>query len=166
MTFDVIPAGTEVFLDANTLIYHFTNHPKYGSACTRLLERIETQELRGYISSHVMADVGHRLMTIEAMNRLNWPMSRLAARLKKHHPEIPTLNLYRQALVKMGQMGLQVIAVSESLVLAAAVLSQQFELLTGDALVIAVMQAHGLRNLASEDADFDRVPALSRYAPL
>jgi predicted nucleic acid-binding protein len=82
MTFDAILNGTELFLDANTLIYHFTNHAKNGAACTRLLERIELQELRGYVSSHVLADVAHRLMTIEAMNRLSWPPAGLAARLK------------------------------------------------------------------------------------
>jgi len=165
MTFDTIPAGAEIFLDANTLIYHFTNHAKYGTACTRLLERVENQDLRGYLSSHILADVSHRLMTIEAMSRLNWPVTRLAARLKRHHKEIPNLNLYRQALVKVGQMGLQVLPVTEALVLTAATLSQQFELLTGDALVVAVMQAHGLTNLASEDKDFDRVPTLTRYSP-
>lgn len=165
MTFDAIPAGTELFLDANTLTYHFTNRAKYGPACTRLLERIEHQELRGYVSSHVLADVAHRLMTIEAMNRLNWPITRLAARLKKKHSEIPNLILYRQALVKVGQIGLQVLPISEPLVLAAAALSQQFELLTGDALVVASVQAHGLTILASEDADFDRVPGITRYAP-
>ena len=31
MKFDDIPDGTEVFIDANTFIYHFTNHPKYGA---------------------------------------------------------------------------------------------------------------------------------------
>ncbi len=65
MTFDAIPAGTAVFLDANTLIYHFTRHPQFGAACTRLLERIERQEMRGFFSSHILADVAHRLMTIE-----------------------------------------------------------------------------------------------------
>lgn len=165
MSVDAILGGTEIFLDANTLIYHFTNHAKYGPACTRLLERIEHHDLRGYVSSHVLADVAHRLMTIEAMNRLNWPVTRLAARLKKHHAEIPNLSLYRQALVKLGQLGVQVLPVTETLVLTAARLSQQFELLTGDALIVAVMQAHGLTNLATEDADFDRVPGITRYAP-
>jgi hypothetical protein len=32
-------------------------------------------------------------------------------------------------------------------------------------LVVAGMQAHGLMNLASNHADFDRVPGLTRYAP-
>jgi predicted nucleic acid-binding protein len=31
--------------------------------------------------------------------------------------------------------------------------------------LVAVMQANGLTRLASNDADFDRVPALTRYAP-
>jgi predicted nucleic acid-binding protein len=38
-------------------------------------------------------------------------------------------------------------------------------ILSGDALIVAVMREHGLANLASHDADFDRVPGLARYAP-
>ena len=34
-----------------------------------------------------------------------------------------------------------------------------------DALIVGVMLAHGLTRLASSDADFDRVPGLTRYAP-
>jgi predicted nucleic acid-binding protein len=38
-------------------------------------------------------------------------------------------------------------------------------LLSNDALIVAVMQASGLTKLASNDADFDRVPGITRYAP-
>ena len=44
-------------------------------------------------------------------------------------------------------------------------LSKTYELLTGDALIVAVMQANGLTCLASNDTDFDRVPGIKRYAP-
>jgi predicted nucleic acid-binding protein len=40
-----------------------------------------------------------------------------------------------------------------------------FELLSGDGLIVAVLQANGLTHLASQDADFDRVPGIIRYAP-
>jgi predicted nucleic acid-binding protein len=63
MTFDDLVSPADVFLDANTFIYHFTADPQWGAACTRLLERIELQELRGFISTHVLADVVHRLTT-------------------------------------------------------------------------------------------------------
>jgi predicted nucleic acid-binding protein len=165
MTFDDLVSPADVFLDANTFIYHFTADPQWGAACTRLLERIEFQELRGFISTHVLADVVHRLMTTEAMDRLGWPATRLAARLRQHHAEIPRLTVYLQALVKVAQIGIQVLPVLETHVIQAAQLSRGHELLTGDALVVAVMQARGLSNLASLDADFDRVPGLTRYGP-
>jgi predicted nucleic acid-binding protein len=165
VTFDNLVSPADVLVDANTFIYHFTADPKWGAACTRLLERIEFQELRGFISTHVLTDVGHRLMTTEAMNRLGWPATRLAARLRKHHAEIPKLTVYLQAPTKIAQIGIQVLPVLEQHVFQTAQLSRAHELLTGDALIVAVMQANGLTNLASLDADFDRVPGITRYAP-
>ena len=104
MNFATIAAGTKIFVDANSLIYHFTSHAKYGVACTELLERIEQQVLTGYISSHVLADVSHRLMTIEAMSRMNWPTTALAARLKKHHTEIRNLTLFHRRSVESDRL--------------------------------------------------------------
>jgi predicted nucleic acid-binding protein len=82
MTFADLQRGDAIFVDANTLIYDFTNHPKFGAACTALVERIELKEIEGFTSSHCLADIAHRVMTIEAMGRLGWPVSGLAARLK------------------------------------------------------------------------------------
>src|SRR6476646_7763579 len=104
MIFDDLNSPASVFVDANTFIYHFTSDPKFGAACTRLLERIELQELHGFTATHMLADVAHQLMTIEAMNLLGWPATRLAARLRKHHAEIPNLAVYQQALAKIVQV--------------------------------------------------------------
>lgn len=99
MTFDDLVSPSDVFVDANTFIYHFTS-------------------------------------------------------------------VYLQALTKIAQMGIQVLPVSELHVHQAAQLSRAHELLTGDALVVAVMQTHGLTNLAGLDTDFDRVPGITRYSPV
>jgi predicted nucleic acid-binding protein len=166
MTFADLQNGDAVFVDANALVYHFTNHPRYGAACTALVERIELKEIQGFTSAHCLADVAHRLMTIEAMGRFTWPAAGLAARLKKRHASIPQLSLFQTAAAKVGQLGIQVLPVFEALVLAATHVSQQCELLTGDALIVAVMRQHGMTRLASEDDDFDRVPGITRYAPV
>jgi len=105
MIFLDLAAGESIFVDANTLIYHFTPHPQFGAACAALLQRVQRRELTAYTSTH------------------------------------------------------------DSLVRAATTMSRQFGLLSGDALVVAVMRAHGLSHLASHDADFDRVPGITRYAP-
>ncbi len=125
MTFADLQRADAIFVDANTLIYHFTNHPKFGEACTALVERIELKEIQGFTSAHCLADIAHRVMTIEAMGRLGWPVSRLAARLKKHHGEIPKLSLYQQATTKVAQLGIQVLAVNGALVRDATNVSEQ-----------------------------------------
>jgi hypothetical protein len=41
MTFPDLLPGKSVFLDANTLVYHFSSHATFGAACTQLVRRIE-----------------------------------------------------------------------------------------------------------------------------
>jgi len=89
----------------------------------------------------------------------------LAARLRKHHAEIPKLTLFEQAISEVPQLGILVWDVKLDMVLTAARLSRQYELLSGDSLIVAMMQANGLAQLASNDADFDRVPWIMRFAP-
>jgi len=166
MTFAHIPAGTAIFLDANTLVYHFANEPMYGAACTQLLKRVEQGHLEGFTSAHVIADVAHRLMTLEAIALWGWPPAGIAARLRKHRDEISNLNVYLEAVARIPRLGITVLPIAQPLVEAATQASQRHQLLTGDALIVAVMQNGGLANLASNDADFDRVPGLTRYAPV
>jgi predicted nucleic acid-binding protein len=165
MTFASIPNGSQVFIDANILVYNAAADPTYGAACKQLLERIARQEIDGYTSAHALCDLAHRLMTLEAMAQLGWQAKGIATRLRKHPAEVQKLTRFRQAVDEVPQMGLQVLPIDFQSVSSAAALSQHYGLLTGDALIVAVMQANGLTKLASEDADFDRVPGLTRYAP-
>ena len=165
MIFADLPAAAAVFLDANVLVYHFSRHTRYGTACTSLVERIARTELVGYTSSHVLSEAAHRLMTLEAVVRYGWPYAGIAQRLRKHPAEVQALTRFRQAIEDVPRFGIQVLAIPPALVPVATERSQQFGLLHNDALIVAVMQANGLTNLASEDDDFDRVPGLTRYAP-
>jgi predicted nucleic acid-binding protein len=66
----------------------------------------------------------------------------------------------------MARSKLRVLTVTLDMLLTAAGICQQVGLLTNDGLVVAVMQANGLTQIASNDTDFDRVPGLTRYAPV
>jgi len=159
------PADTRVFVDANTLVFHFAQHARFGAACTELIERIGRGELLGFASADVLSDLAHRMMTIEAMQVLGWPAASIAQRLRRNAAEIQKLTLFRRAVEEAHQSGLHLLPVTPQQVSAATSISQQFGLLSGDALIVAVMREHGLVSLASYDADFDRVPGLIRYAP-
>jgi predicted nucleic acid-binding protein len=72
MIFADLVNGDSVFLDANALIYHFGPHPQLGPACHQLMQRIENQDLLGFTSTHILTEVAHRLMTLEAAILAGW----------------------------------------------------------------------------------------------
>jgi predicted nucleic acid-binding protein len=165
MTFLDLPSGASVFVDADILVYHFEPQPVFGPACTDLLERIEHQDLVGFTSTTVVSEMAHRLMTLEACALFGWPYAGIARRLRQHPAQVQQLRRFRQSIQEVPQYRIQVLTVATGLIDAAAVLSQQSGLLHNDAVIVAVMQANRLTNLASHDADFDRVPGITRFAP-
>jgi predicted nucleic acid-binding protein len=165
MTFADLLTGDTVFVDANTLIHMFEPHPQLGPFCHQLIQRIDNQDLIGFTSSHVVSEVSHRLMTIEANHSLGWSISGIGNRLRTNPHEVQKLSLFRRAVEHIAQSRLQFLTVTPALLVASVALCQQVGLLSNDALTVAVMQAHGLNKVASSDTDFDRVPGITRYAP-
>jgi predicted nucleic acid-binding protein len=165
VTFADVPAGERIFIDANPLVYYFAPDPIHGPACSQLIARVENQEIVAVTSTHVLSEAAHHLMTLEAAALFGW-QSKVVQRLKQQPGSIQKLKRFRQAIDKAVQFPFQVLGISPHLIAVAAELSQQHGLLHNDALCVAVMQAHGLINLASNDADFDRMPGLQRYAPI
>ena len=166
MIFTDLPVGAAVFLDANTMVYHFSKHQRYGVPCTELMERIARQDLVGHTSIHVLGEAGHRLMALEAIDRFGWTNTGIANRLRKHPAEVRQLARFRQAIDEIPLFGIQVHPITFPLLSVALGLCQAHGLLTNDALIVALMQANSWSNLASEDDDFDRVPGITRYAPV
>jgi predicted nucleic acid-binding protein len=166
MIFAAIPSGALVFIDANVFVYAFGDDPKFGDSCVELLERVERDDVQGYVSAALLSDVAHRLMTLEACESLGWPYGGIGQKLRKHPAEIQQLHRFRQALDDIVATGIHVLPVTVQHILLAGDLSRQHGMLSGDALVVALMQAHRLTNLASNDADFDRVPGITRYSPV
>jgi predicted nucleic acid-binding protein len=166
VTFNDLPVGAMVFIDANCLVDAATSDPAYGAACQRLLDDIENKNLQGCTSAHVLGDLAHRLMTIEAALLFNRPMTGIGNWLRRHPAEVQRLTQYSQSLDDLLAIPLPILPVTGILVSRARHLSRQYGLLTNDALVVAVVQDHGLIHLASLDADFDCVPGITRYAPV
>lgn len=165
MIYADLPAGATVFLDASVFIYHFEPNALFGPAATAFLERIENQEISGITATHILSEVAHRLMTIEAMQAFGWKSAGIALRLRNHPTQVQTLKRFRQAIQEIPLFGIRILMIDPSWLDVAAAISQQIGLLHNDALVIAVMRAHGLSSLASADPDFDRVPGITRYGP-
>jgi hypothetical protein len=103
MIFADLVAGDSVFVDANTFIYYFGPEPTLGPPCSQLLQRIETQDLTGFTSIHLLTEVVHKLMTIEAGSLFGWSMTGMANRLRRHPAEVQKLTAYKTALDQISQ---------------------------------------------------------------
>jgi len=165
MIFTDLNDGESIFLDANILVYHFSPHPIFGHSCNELVCRIENQSVLGYTSTAVLSEVAHHLMTFEASKVFGWS-TKVVQRLRRDPTAVQRLVTFHDAIRKVPHLGIRVLTVPDSLIETAARVSRQTGLLTNDALIVAIMQANGLMNLASNDDDFDRVPGITRYQPL
>lgn len=87
-------------------------------------------------------------------------------RLRQQPVALQTLTGFRTAVETILQSRIKVLTIAPDLLGTAVILSQQYNLLTNDALPVALMQANGLTRIASHDDDFDRVLGLTRYAPV
>ena len=133
-------------------------------ACTSLLKRIELHERSGFTSTHVVSEVVHRLMTLEACAIFGWPFAGIAQRLRRHPAEVRQLTRFRQAIQEVSQHGLTVLPIPVPHLDTGAWISQQTGLLTNDAWIVAVMQQHALTNLASHEPTSTACPG-SRATP-
>jgi predicted nucleic acid-binding protein len=104
-------------------------------------------------------------MTIETSQQFSRPFVGIVRWMQQHPTQVQQLTQFRQAIQEVPRYGIRVLTIPAAFMDAAAAVSQQTGLLHNDALIVAVMKVQGLTNLASNDADFDRVPGITRYAP-
>ena len=125
MIFADLVAGDAVFVDANTLTYHFQPHPVWGPACADLLQRIENQELAGFTSTHVLSELAHRLMTIQASVLFNWPFAGIGNRLRSHPGQVQKLTAFQQAIDQIVTSNFHILTIPPALMPSAATLCRQ-----------------------------------------
>ena len=165
MSLHEIPPGTEIFIDANIFVYHFAGPTPLTSACSAFLRRIENRDLIGFTSLTVVAEVLHRLMIIEATEKLQIETQRAVRYLKQHPTEATKLTEHLTVTEKIPAIGIHLLVPTLDDLLT----SQEFKMasgcLTNDAINLAVMKRHRLTHIATNDPDFIRVASLRVWRP-
>jgi predicted nucleic acid-binding protein len=162
LTLSELPAGEAVFIDANIFVYHFTG---VSAECRGFLERCERAEVSGVTSVLVLAEVCHRLMAAEALSKRLISPQKPSLQLQKKPDVVRQLSLYALHLAAVRQWGIRILPAPEDAVEKSQIFRTQYGLLTNDSLILAAMNAASLRNLASRDQAFARVPSLRLYSP-
>ena len=162
MLLEDVPHGDQIFVDANILIYHFSG---VSAACRTFLQRCESKQVEAFTGVHVLLEVAHRLMLLEALHKGFVSGGQLVRKLKEQPEIVKRLQEYNRSIRQVPRLGIRVRVITSAIVRASEAVRVQEGLLTNDSITVALMRQLGLTAVATYDADLDRVENLRVYQP-
>jgi predicted nucleic acid-binding protein len=161
-TLDQVEEGSRVFIDASIFIYHFTGT---SLECRRLLEGCESGLVLGFTSVTALAEVAHRLMTIEAVAKGLVSPGNVVRKLRENPGIVRQLQVYQEQTDLIPAMGVAILPLDLETMTLAAEIRRRHGLLINDSLLAASAMREGIAALASADQDFERVTELRHFRP-
>ncbi|OIQ58449.1 PIN domain protein [Moorella thermoacetica] len=162
MRFDELPAGSQIFVDANIFIYHFSG---VSEDCSSFLERCEREEIVGFTTVNILLETMHRLMMLEAVTRGLVTPGNLAKKLKGKPEIITRLATYAEQVKKVAAMNINIVPLTQDLCYQALTWQQQYGLMTNDSILLAACQEYNCWNLASNDRALAGVKEITLWQP-
>jgi predicted nucleic acid-binding protein len=160
-----LPDGAACFIDSNILYYALVPTTGTSGHCIELLNRAIAGDVRLYVSIPVLSDTVHKIMATEAAQKLGRDRAGIVTFLRNHPDVIATLTEYSKAMDRLRAVPMEILPIDVEILTAATRLAISCSLFTNDAMIVALTQRHQLMNLASNDADFERVPGLVLWKP-
>jgi len=157
-----VPLNTRIFIDSNIFIYHFLD---VSESCTDFLERIERRKIEAYTSTVVLAEVLHRLMLAEVVEKYNVKSSNVIKFLKEKPEVISTLEKCEIAINKIPEFKVKILPITIEAIFQSQSYRRKYNLLTNDSLNLNVMFTNGLTDIATNDRDFDEVEWIKVWTP-
>src|SRR5262245_52989709 len=139
-----LTAGTDVFIDANILVYGLLG----GSPqCKTFLERCAREELIGISLFEIVNEATHRFMLAEAFAK-GIITKENAGKLRKHFSQISSLSDYWAHTTRVLNLNLLLLPTNETIVHAAHPERSAAGLLTNDSMIVACMRDFGIQAIA------------------
>jgi predicted nucleic acid-binding protein len=162
MILNDLPRGALVFIDANIFVYHFSG---VSAECRTLLKRVERKELRASTGAHIILEVLHRLMTIEAISKGLITPGQPAKKLKQNPDVIKQLLDYAKCVSEIGSLNIRVHPVTARQIRISEAIRSSCGMMTNDSVTAAMMSSYGITKVASLDSDLQRAAGISLYRP-
>ncbi len=162
MTFSEVAPRTKLYIDANIFVYASIGASR---ECRDLLERCDRRELDAYTGTHVLLEVAHRLMMIEAVDKGLVMPGNVPGKLRRRPELVSQLQDYSDAIRHILDMHITILQVDANILEISANLRTQTGFLVNDSISLAMMQRHDIRAIATNDRDFQRIDELEVRIP-
>ncbi len=162
MTFEDIADASTVYVDANIFIYHFTGQ---SDECRFLLSRCQQMALQGTTGMHVILEVAHRIMMIEAVSKGVISGGNVPSRLKRRPELVGRLTDLHSWVHSIQDSNIIVLEPGLSTLESSLDWQRRYGLLVNDSVSAALMNEYDISTIATNDRDFERVEGLSVHMP-
>ncbi|MEI6842617.1 MAG: PIN domain-containing protein [Methanomicrobiales archaeon] len=161
-----VPKEAQILIDTNIIIYAALAHDVFGDPSRRLLKRIEMGEIYGFIPTIVVNEVLHRFMIAELIENGSGKNPRDVINKVKVEPGIlHTLSKTWTDIAYLYQINCSIVSEKEQTFTRSLSIGKEYNLLAKDAYIAAFAYTYNLSHIASNDADFMRVPWLTLWRP-
>ena len=162
MKLEHVPSGERIFVAANIFIYHFT---QLSAECRAFFARCEAGEVKAFTGAHVVLEVTHRLMLLEALHKGLLAGGKPATMLKKHPEIVRSLEDYNTSIQQIPRMGIKIRPLTSPILKESEKIRAQYGLLTHDSFVVAAMRKMKLTQIATGNVDLKNIPDLTIFQP-
>jgi predicted nucleic acid-binding protein len=157
-----LPAGSDIFLDANVMIYGLRGR---SAQCRQLLDRCSRGEVTGICLYEILNEATHKFMLAEAQSK-GFVREESARELQEKPDVAKSLTEYWRYTERLLDLNLLFLSTEELTVRSAYQERQAAGLLTNDSIIVSCMRQCGVTSLATNDRAFDRVSGITVFAPL
>ena len=162
MDINTLPSGTDCLIDANIVIYFLTNS---SPDCVKFFERIVQEDIAGYLTTTIVAEVLHRRMMMEAQAKGLVTPGKALAKLKAQPSLILQLTDYITEITKLMRLPLDVLEANLTDIAVSHLLRTSHGLFVNDSLNLACAQRYGITDIVSRDTDLKRLPTITVWEP-
>lgn len=156
-----IPDRNNIYIDANIFLYSAFKHPIYGDVCKDFLLRMEGNACT---SDFTLNEVFHKLMIAEISKMFVVRPKEAVAFIKKNPAVISGLQAIWDEMELIAESKIHIISYGK-LFPDFIKTSKSYNLMATDAIIVEIMKRNGLKDIASNDGDFERVEGITVWKP-
>lgn len=156
---NTIPPGSNVFIDANIIVYGINEE---SEQCKQFLDRCSREEIFGICLFEILNEATHQFMRGEARAK---GLPSTPNDLRRMFNLIAGWTDYWKNTERVLGLNLLFLSTDESIVRLAQSERQNHGLLTNDSMIVSCMHKYGIDFLATSDRDFERVTDIIVFRP-
>ena len=158
-----IPGGTKVFIDANVFL-NVALEEKHALTCSDFLRNVHSGELSGFVSLAVLDEVLFKLIQFEVSSKYRVPLRKVIGYIRNNHTCLTQLSKCWEAMENILSLNITVLDMPREF---GEVIGncKKYVLLTRDSLHVTTMEQNNIKDIATNDADFQRIDFLNVWKP-